>query len=146
MQDNIFELLKTYSKEQLRDLMSSRGIIFKEYKYHCPFHGQDKTPSGSITMKNGSAFFNCFACSTGGDAGKFIELYEKLSPAKAAKVALNFIGFDFDESLNEEELEAKKEAFAKLEAQQKAHQENLAKEAEQKAQIVKAKLNKVAPT
>ena len=146
MQDNIFELLRAFSKEQLRDLMSSRGIIFKEYKYHCPFHGQDKTPSGSITMKNGSAFFNCFACSTGGDAGKFIELYEKLSPAKAAKVALNFIGFDFDESLNEEELEAKKEAFAKLEAQQKAHQENLAKEAEQKAQLIKAKLNKVAPT
>lgn len=146
MQDNIFELLKSYSKEQLRDLMSSRGIIFKEYKYHCPFHGQDKTPSGSITMKNGLAFFNCFACSTGGDAGKFIELYEKLSPAKAAKVALNFIGFDFDESLNEEELEAKKEAFAKLEAQQKAHQEHLAKEAEQKAQLIKAKLNKVAPT
>ena len=35
MQDNIFELLKSYSKEQLRELMSSRGIIFKDFKYHC---------------------------------------------------------------------------------------------------------------
>lgn len=145
MQDNIFELLKTYSKDQLRDLMSSRGIIFKEYKYHCPFHGEDKTPSGSITFKNGSAFFHCFACGTAGDAGKFIELYEKLSPAKAAKVALNFIGFDFDESLNEEELEAKKEAFIKLQKEQEAARAKLEQEAEQKAQLVRAKLNKVAP-
>lgn len=145
MQDNIFELLKTYSKDQLRDLMSSRGIIFKEYKYHCPFHGEDKTPSGSITVKNGSAFFNCFACGTGGDAGKFIELYEKLSPIKAAKVALNFIGFDFDESLIAEEIEAKREAFIKLQKEQEAARAKLAKEAEQKAQLVQAKLNKVAP-
>ena len=145
MQDNIFELLKTYSKDQLRELMSSRGIIFKDFKYHCPFHGEDKTPSGSISFKNGSAFFNCFACGTGGDAGKFIELYEKLSPAKAAKVALNFIGFDFDESLSDEELEAKKEAFIKLQKEQEEKREELSREAEQKAQLTRAKLNKVAP-
>lgn len=145
MQDNIFELLKSYSKEQLRELMSSRGIIFKDFKYHCPFHGEDKTPSGSVSFKNGSAFFNCFACGTGGDAGKFIELYEKLSPAKAAKVALNFIGFDFDESLSDEELQAKKEAFIQLQKEQEEKRAKLEQEAEQKAQIVRAKLSKVAP-
>lgn len=145
MQDNIFELLKTYSKDQLRDLMSSRGIIFKEYKYHCPFHGEDKTPSGAVAFKKGSAFFHCFACGTAGDAGKFIELYEKLSPVKAAKVALNFIGFDFDESLIAEEIEAKREAFIKLQKEQEVARLKLQEQAEQKAQLVRAKLNKVAP-
>ena len=46
------------------------------WKGLCPFHGE-KTPSFHVYADKG--FFKCFGCSLGGDAIKFVELYDKVA-------------------------------------------------------------------
>ena len=48
----------------------------------CPFH-HEKTPSFSVDPQ--LQLFYCFGCQTGGDAFKFVMLYEKLSFAEAVE-------------------------------------------------------------
>lgn len=55
------------------------GINFRA---NCPFH-PDKTPSFYVSPSRG--IFKCFGCGVGGDAIKFVSLYEGLSYLEAAK-------------------------------------------------------------
>ncbi len=57
----------------------------------CPFHGE-KTPS--FHVDEGKGYYYCFGCKASGDAVKFIEEYEKLSPVDAAKFLADKYGVD----------------------------------------------------
>ena len=98
--ENVFELVNSLniSKEQLKEFMADAGFRFsgRGFKYHCDFHGEDKSPSGSIAVKNGKPFFHCFACSTGGDIIKFAERAYNLSSVDAAKRVLDYFGVSYE--------------------------------------------------
>jgi DNA primase len=53
------------------------------YKGLCPFH-QEKTPSFSVDPN--TQLFYCFGCNTGGDAFKFVMLYEKVGFRESAEM------------------------------------------------------------
>jgi DNA primase len=55
----------------------------------CPFH-QEKTPSFSVDPN--AQLFYCFGCQTGGDAFKFIQLYEKAEFGEAVKILAQRFG------------------------------------------------------
>ena len=97
--ENVFELVNSLniSKEQLKEFMADAGFRFsgRGFKYHCDFHGDDKTPSGSVAIKDGKPFFHCFACSTGGDIIKFAERAYNLSSVDAAKRVLDYFGVEY---------------------------------------------------
>lgn len=52
------------------------------YKANCPFH-PDKTPSFYVSPSR--QIFKCFGCGVGGDAIKFVSLYENVSYIEAAR-------------------------------------------------------------
>ncbi|WP_457599911.1 DNA primase [Hydrogenivirga sp.] len=52
------------------------------YKANCPFH-PDRTPSFHVSPSK--QIFKCFGCGVGGDAIKFVSLYENVSYIEAAK-------------------------------------------------------------
>ncbi len=58
----------------------------RRYKGLCPFH-QEKTPSFSVDPER--QLFYCFGCRTGGDAFKFLMLYEKLDFPESVKFLAN---------------------------------------------------------
>ena len=55
----------------------------------CPFH-QEKTPSFTVDAKN--QLFYCFGCQTGGDAFKFVQLYEKIDFREAVETLARRFG------------------------------------------------------
>ena len=61
-------------------LIRSRGITLqkngKGYKGLCPFHKDDKSPSLSVTPSEN--LWQCFGCNAGGDAIRFVELFDKV--------------------------------------------------------------------
>lgn len=61
-------------------LIKSRGIELKKkgkgYVGLCPFHAEE-TPSFSINPSQN--LWQCFGCNTGGDAIRFVELFDKMS-------------------------------------------------------------------
>jgi DNA primase catalytic core len=61
-------------------LIKSRGIALKKngkgYVGLCPFHAED-SPSFSVNPKEN--LFQCFGCGTGGDAIRFVELFDKFT-------------------------------------------------------------------
>lgn len=73
----------------LVELIRSRGIELKKngkgYVGLCPFH-QEETPSLSVNpAKN---LWQCFGCGVGGDAIRFVELFDKVGfPQAVAKLA-----------------------------------------------------------
>jgi DNA primase catalytic core len=70
-------------------LVRSRGVPLKKngkgYKGHCPFHDDQKTPSLSVTPDKN--LWQCFGCGAGGDAIRFVELFDKVD-FKAAVLTL----------------------------------------------------------
>ena len=64
----------------LVSLVESRGIPLKKngkgYKGLCPFH-EDQTPSLSVNPDTN--LWQCFGCSKGGDAIRFIELIDNVA-------------------------------------------------------------------
>ncbi|HIQ30987.1 MAG TPA: DNA primase [Aquifex aeolicus] len=52
------------------------------YRANCPFH-PDKTPSFYVSPSK--QIFKCFGCGVGGDAIRFVSLYENVSYVQAAK-------------------------------------------------------------
>ena len=61
-------------------LIKSRGIELKKkgkgYVGLCPFHAEE-TPSFSVNPAQN--LWQCFGCNTGGDAIRFVELFDKMS-------------------------------------------------------------------
>jgi DNA primase len=50
-------------------------------KASCPFH---QPPEESLYLNHQQKFFHCLLCNIGGDAIKFVELYDKISYFEAA--------------------------------------------------------------
>ena len=86
------------------------------FKGLCPFH-REKTPSFHVNRDKG--FFHCFGCSTGGDALKFVQLYEKLSFPEAVQSLARRFGLTVPES---DDPGHDKEAVAEREALLKVHE------------------------
>lgn len=68
-------------------LIRSRGVVLKRngqgYKGLCPFHGDQKTASFSVTPEKG--LWHCFGCDQGGDAIRFVELMDGVDFKEAVK-------------------------------------------------------------
>ncbi len=56
--------------------------VGSSYRTNCPFH-PDRTPSFYVSPSR--QIFKCFGCGVGGDAIKFVSLYENVSYIEAAK-------------------------------------------------------------
>ncbi|MBR1581633.1 MAG: DNA primase [Bacilli bacterium] len=87
------------------DVVRSRIQVSKkgrDFVSVCPFH-DDHSPSMHISSEK--KIFNCFSCHTGGDAIRFIELYDKIPRIEAAKVVCDICGIDIPQL---KELEHKK--------------------------------------
>lgn len=80
------------------------------YKANCPFH-PDRTPSFYVSPSR--QIFKCFGCGVGGDAIKFVSLYENVSYLQAAKELAKRYGIKL--SVKEDSSE-KKRAHSVLEA------------------------------
>ena len=70
----------------LAALIKSRGVELKKkgkgFVGLCPFHA-DKSPSLSVNPAEN--LWQCFGCNTGGDAIRFVELFDKVSFPEAVK-------------------------------------------------------------
>src|SRR5262245_35417261 len=80
----------------------------------CPFH-QEKTPSFNVNPDKG--FFKCFGCGAGGDAMKFVELYQKLSFPEAVRYLAQRAGMTVPETQggpDERAAAQEREALVKL--------------------------------
>ena len=100
-----------YSKDLVDDILKSCDIVSvisryltvqkkgRSYVALCPFH-DDKNPSLQISPEKG--IFKCFSCGTGGDAIRFVQLYEHISFPEAVRKVADIIGFH-DPRLDSEE-------------------------------------------
>ena len=70
----------------------------------CPFHNE-KTPSFNVNPTR--QIFHCFGCGAGGDAIKFIMMYENLSFPEAAKRLADRAGIMIQEEVYDAQYEAK---------------------------------------
>lgn len=66
----------------------------RSYKGLCPFHN-DKNPSMMVSPEKGIAY--CFACNTGGDIFKFIQLIENVDFPDAVRILANRAGVPLPE-------------------------------------------------
>ncbi|NOZ91043.1 MAG: hypothetical protein GXO60_07140 [Epsilonproteobacteria bacterium] len=88
--NNWFEMAKAYDlKEYLQNVYQ---MEFKANMTLCPFHADSKP---TLSVKNN--LFKCFACDTGGDITRFVELKEKMSSLEAVKKVLLDHGIDVGE-------------------------------------------------
>ncbi|MDE5617824.1 MAG: DNA primase, partial [Ureaplasma sp.] len=77
------ELIDNIHKINIVDIIKNYLQLFKKgnnYLAICPFHGDTKP---SLTINPQKNIFKCFACSTGGDAIKFVMLYKNLNYQQA---------------------------------------------------------------
>jgi DNA primase len=84
------------------------------WKGLCPFH-QERTPSFNVNGEKG--FFKCFGCGAGGDAVKFVELYQKVSFPEAIRYLAQRAGMPVPETQggpDERAASALREALTKL--------------------------------
>ena len=58
-------------------------------KARCPFH---QPAEASLYLNRRQGFFQCFSCGVGGDAIKFVEMYDKVSYVEAAATLAARIG------------------------------------------------------
>ena len=74
-------------------LVKSRGVTLKKngkgYKGLCPFHKDDKSPSLSVTPSEN--LWQCFGCNAGGDAIRFVELFDKVDFKQAVRELEGFV-------------------------------------------------------
>lgn len=84
IEEKRIEHIKTNT--DLVSLIRSRGVELKKngkgYRGKCPFH-EDNDPSLSVNPEQN--LWNCFGCDAGGDAIRFIELYDNVSFNKAVE-------------------------------------------------------------
>jgi len=74
------EIEKIKASSDLLALMRARGLKLKkrggQYVACCPFH-EENTPSFTVTPDKG--LWHCLGCNEGGDAIRFVELFDKVS-------------------------------------------------------------------
>jgi DNA primase len=74
------------SHADIVQVVQERGVQLRRsgtaWKGLCPFHGE-KTPSFQVNGEKG--FFHCFGCGVGGDAIKFVELFDKVTFPEAVR-------------------------------------------------------------
>jgi DNA primase len=83
----------------------------------CPFHNE-KTPSFNVNPTR--QIFHCFGCGAGGDAIKFIMMYENLSFPEAAKRLADRAGIMIQEEAYDAQYEAKMKGRREVMRLQKA--------------------------
>lgn len=83
----------------------------------CPFHNE-KTPSFNINPQR--QIFHCFGCQAGGDAIKFIMLYDNLPFPEAAKNLANRVGITIEEEVYDPRQQAKIKARGELKRMQRS--------------------------
>lgn len=78
------KILRIKDKVTIKDVLDYYNIKHNDFKknYHCPFHGEDKKPSASISR----GFFHCFTCGKSWDVIGFVQEYEKCSLGTAVKL------------------------------------------------------------
>src|SRR6187200_3109718 len=84
------------------------------FKGLCPFH-QEKTPSFNVIKDKG--FFKCFGCGAGGDAVKFVELYQKVTFPEAVRYLAQRASMTIPEAVegsDDRAASAEREALVKL--------------------------------
>jgi len=84
------------------------------WKGLCPFH-TEKTPSFNVNKDKG--FFKCFGCGVGGDAVKFVELYQKVTFPEAVRYLAQRASLTIPEAVegsDDRVASAEREALVKL--------------------------------
>lgn len=89
----------------------------EENSVHCPFHGEDKTPSMGVNIRKG--MFNCLACGASGDVITFVMRRNELSFPEALNHCAEILGLDPQEdysrvSITSEQREEERELLAAL--------------------------------
>ena len=90
-------LEKVRAVADIREIISGYLPLKKSgsrYRGLCPFH-QEKTPSFYVDA--GKQLFYCFGCGTGGDAFKFLMLYEKVEFPDALRILARRYGVTIPE-------------------------------------------------
>ncbi len=80
--------------------------VGSNYRTNCPFH-PDRTPSFFVSPTK--QIFKCFGCGVGGDAIKFVSLYENVSYLEAARIIARKYGINLklqESSVNSKVLNA----------------------------------------
>lgn len=90
------------------------------YKGLCPFH-TEKSPSFNVNQDKG--FFKCFGCGVGGDAVKFVEMYQKVTFPEAIRYLAQRANMTIPEAVDGTE---DRVAAAEREALVKLHEDALA--------------------
>ena len=137
-----FEIAKEYDLKSY--LETQYRMEFKKNFALCPFHADSKPTFSVQTTKN---FFNCFACGTGGDIVKFVELHDKLSPLEAVKKVLADHGVEVGnvKELSAEEKAKRDAELAKIRAEaEKRKKAAAAKEARARKRALE-EMAKIAP-
>lgn len=150
---SIFDTIRqTINKEKFKDFVSSvYDLEFKGSNSNafCPFHSHNDTPSLGISEKDGTAFFNCFACNTAGDIVKFVELKEGCSPSEAAKKVCDYFGIPCvinAKQMSEEEKRAQDEHLKILKAESEKRAKDQQAERDKRIKQTLARLKSIAPT
>lgn len=102
----------------IRDVVEIYGVQHDRFrrKYHCPFHGDDKNPSASISK----GFFHCFACGKSWDIFSFVQEFEKCSLGTAIKFIDDKFHCGCNEPLSRQEYRRLKQQQEDREKQKKA--------------------------
>lgn len=111
------------NRVSIQDVMIKYGLypVGGKTKYRCPFHGEDKNPSASITRGR----FHCFTCGKSWDVISFVqEMEQQKSIGKAIRMVDSMFNLGLYKPLTEEELKKKREREKQLK-REKQKKENL---------------------
>ncbi len=90
LKDKVLEAVDIVEVVGERVQLTRKG---KDYLGLCPFHA-DRHPSLSVSPSK--RIFKCWACGAGGDAIRFVQLYERVSFREALSILARRVGIDFN--------------------------------------------------
>lgn len=93
MSDNALEILKTDKDALLAALRNAGATVNGDLAHiRCPWHGDDKTGSISVSQKSDAWLWRCHVCDAGGSIVDVVARAEKLETKAACKRALEVYG------------------------------------------------------